>query len=96
MTKTTVMFERVVQQSIEDNNVESSFNSLKTISSLAIASFSLIAIPFVTISAEATEEKSKLDSQLSAKQTHLVSTEIEMTDEDATYIYNMREHYHLD
>ena len=76
--------------------MESSFNSLKAIGSFTVASFSFLAIPFIAISAEAVEEKSKFNPQLSTQQTHLINTEIEMTDEDAAYIYNMREHYHFD
>lgn len=73
-----------------------SFRSLKAIGSITVASFSLLAMPFITISEAADEDKSRSDSQLSAGQIHIVNTEVEMTDEDAAYIYNMRDHYHLD
>ncbi|MCC0178840.1 hypothetical protein I4641_17875 [Waterburya agarophytonicola K14] len=76
--------------------MNNAFNNLKAISSITVASFSLLAMPFVTISAEASEEKSQFGSQLAINQTHIIDTEIDMTDDDSVYINNMREHYHLD
>lgn len=76
--------------------MESSFNSLKTIGSFAIASFSFLAIPFTTISAEAAEEKIRYNSQSSATKTQIVTNEIEMTEEDNAYLNSIREHYLLD
>ena len=75
--------------------MENSFNSLKVISSITLAGLSLLAMPFVTISAEA-EEKSQLNTQASVYSTNFAVAEIEMIEEDTRYINSIREHYHLD
>lgn len=76
--------------------MESSFNSLKAIGSIAVASFSFLAMPLITTSVEATEEKSRFSSQLSPQKTYIARQEIEVANKDAAYIDNLREHYHLD
>ena len=76
--------------------MESSFNNLKAIGSVAVASFSFLALPLRTTSVEAAEEKSKFSSQLSPQQTYVARQETEVANKDAAYIDNLREHYHLD
>jgi hypothetical protein len=71
--------------------MENSFNSLKAIGSITFASLSLLAMPFLTISAEAGED----DHKSSVHPTNIVET-IDMIDEDVAYIDTIREHYHLD
>ncbi len=72
--------------------MENSFNNLKAIGSITFASLSLLAMPFVTISAEAGED----DRKSSVHPTNIVAEAIDMIDEDAAYIDTIREHYHLD
>lgn len=82
------------QKVVENKNLENSFNSLKVISSITFAGLFLLAMPFITISAEA-EEKSQFNTP-SVYSTNIVATEIEMIEEDTKYINSIREHYHLD
>lgn len=72
--------------------MESSLYAFKAIKTLTVASFALIAVPFVNLSVEAGEVDSKLKSISSQNN----STEIDMTPEDAEYIQKIREHYYFD
>lgn len=74
--------------------MEKSVKLLKVASSFVVASFAIIAIPFVDTSAEAIETDIQSSSGFLTLQNNL--TEIEMTPEDAEYIQKIREHYDYD
>ena len=71
-------------------------NSLKAIGSITAATLSLIAIPFISISAEAVEEKTRSNRLSHNDPENNVLTSIQMTDEDIDYINALRDHFHLD
>ena len=71
--------------------MESSLSAFKAIKTLTLASFTLIAVPFVNSSVESTEVNSKLNSSFLLSQSN--STEIDMIPEDAEYIQKIRERY---
>ena len=74
--------------------MDKSTSVLKSIGTLAVSSFALIAIPFVSPSVESMEvdAKSNLSPTLSSNNL----AEIEMTPNDAEYIQKLRDHYYYD
>ena len=74
--------------------MEKSTLILKSIGTLAISSFALIAIPFISPAVESMEVESK--SSLSQTFSPNNIAEIEMTPDDAEYIQKLRDHYYYD
>ena len=74
--------------------MEKSTLVLKSIGTLAISSFALIAIPFINLPVESMEADSKSSSSSTLSPNNIV--EIEMTSDDAEYIEKLRDHYHYE
>ena len=74
--------------------MEKSTLVLRSIGTLAISSFALIAIPFINLPAESMEADSKSSSSSTLSPNNVA--EIEMTSDDAEYIQKLRDHYYYD
>ncbi|GAB4554906.1 MAG: hypothetical protein Tsb0014_47660 [Pleurocapsa sp.] len=95
MSQVMITLEQQFQiQFEEDKKMEKSIRFLKVASSFAVASFAIITIPFVDVSAEAMETDTQSSSRFLILQNNL--TQIEMTPEDAEYIQKIREHYNYE